>query len=73
MRGAISIVECGGSVVEIARRQQIAATERAKVTLSPLRKSVKATRALSLGSSRKTRRCVVPFPDIASDSITGGF
>jgi hypothetical protein len=28
MRGAISIVECGGSVAEISRRQQIAATER---------------------------------------------
>ena len=28
MRGAISIVECGSSVAEIARRQQIAATER---------------------------------------------
>jgi hypothetical protein len=28
MRGAISIVKWGGSVAEIARRQQIAATER---------------------------------------------
>src|SRR5258708_7583061 len=32
--------------------------------VSPLRRSVKATRALSLGSSRRTRRCDAPFSDM---------
>src|SRR5258706_651062 len=44
----------------------------AKLTTSPSRRSVKATRALSLGSSCKTRRWVAPFPDMAFDSIPRG-